>query len=234
MHLTIKNVTEHIENFEFSIALGKIMEYADVLQKYKEKNKEVFGEAIKNLVLMMLPFTPHLSEELWHMLKIEGFASLQKWPSYDENKIDKKAEAVAMLAENTRKDIIEILRLTSMENPKKITLFVADKWKYDFMENLKNEIKKTRNLNELIKALMSTDLKIYSHQITKLVPKLINDETKIPQVVLSQDIEFHALNDASKNYENEFKCKVEVMVADKAKEIKAKQALPAKAAILVE
>ncbi len=234
MHLTIKNVTEHIENFEFSLAIGKIMEYVDVLQKYKEKQKEVFGEAIKNLALMMLPFTPHLSEELWHMIKGQEFASLQKWPSYDENKIDKRAEAVAMLIENTRKDIIEILRLVKIEKPKLIKLFVADKWKYDFMEKLKNELSETRNVNELIKRLMASDLKIYSHEIVKLVPKLLNDETKIPQIVLSQEIEFHALNDASKDFEEELKCRVEVIVAERAADIKAKQALPGKTAILVQ
>ena len=234
MHLTIKNVTEHIENFEFSLAIAKIMEYADVLQKYKEKNKEVFTLAAKNLVLMMSPFAPHLSEELWHMLKSKEFASLQKWPDYDENKIDKKAEAIAMLVENTRKDIMEILKLAKIEKPDKIILFVADKWKYDFMEMLKNEMNKTKNSGELIKIIISKDLKIYGNEITKLIPKLLNDKTRIPKSVLNQDTEFHALNDASQNYGDEFKCKVEVIVSENAKDPKAKQALPGKAAILVE
>ena len=234
MHLTIKNVTEHLENFEFSLAIGKIMEYFDVLQKYKDKNKEIFGEAVKNLALMMLPFTPHLSEEIWHMIKEGGFASLQKWPSYDENKIDKKAEAIAMFVENTRKDILEILRLANIDNPKKMTLFIADKWKYDFMDKLKDDMKKTRNVNDIIKSLMLTDLKLYGHEISRLAPKLLNDETKIPPIVLGQDAEFHALNDALDSYKSEFKCNVEVIVAEKSKELKAKQAMPSKAAILVE
>jgi len=211
MHLTIKNVTEHIEKFEFSLAIGKIMEYVDVLQKYKGVSKDVFGEAIKNLTLLMLPFTPHSSEELWHMIKGDGFASLHEWPAYDEGKIDRRAEAVEMLAEQTRRDIIEILRLAKIENPKKITLFIAEKWKYDFMEKLKEEMKNTRNLSELIKFLMSTDLKIYGNEITKLVQKLLGDETKIPPIVLTQDTEFHALNSASKNYEKELKCSVEAL-----------------------
>ncbi len=234
MHLTIKKVTEYIENFEFSLAIGKIMEFVDVLQKYKEKNKEVFGEAIKNLALLMLPFTPHLSEELWHLIKQEGFASLQKWPSYDENKIDKRAEAIAALVESTRKDILEILQLVKIGKPKKITLFVAEKWKRDFMEILKNDIKKTRNSGEIMKKIMATDLKMYGNEISRLVPKLLSDETKIPQVVLNQEAEFHALNDASKDFEEEFKCSVEVMIAENAKESKAKQAMPGKSAILLE
>ncbi|MBI3035480.1 leucine--tRNA ligase [Candidatus Woesearchaeota archaeon] len=234
MHLTIKKVTEHIENFEFSLAIGKIMEFVDVLQKYKEKSKEVFGDAIKNLSLMVLPFTPHLSEELWHMAKADGFASLQKWPIYDESNIDKRAEAVARLVESTRRDIIEILKLAKIEKPKKIKLLVAGEWKYGFMERLKIEMKKTRNEGEITKSLISSDLKVYGNEISRLVARLLSDETRIPQVVLNQDIEFHALNDASGSYEDEFKCRVEVIVADKAKEIKAKQALPSKAAILVE
>ncbi|MBI2647274.1 leucine--tRNA ligase [Candidatus Woesearchaeota archaeon] len=234
IHLTIKNVTEHIENFEFSLAIGKIMEYFDALQKYKNKNKEVLGEAIKNLALMMTPFTPHLSEEIWYKIKADGFVSLQKWPSYDENKIDKRAEAITMFIENTRRDVIEILKLAKIDKPKKILLIVANEWKYSFMETLINEMKKTRDTNELIKVLMATDLKIYSNEITRLVQKLLNDTTKISIVILNQDIEFHALNDASKNYEEEFKCNVEVMIAERSSALKAKQSLPGKVAILVE
>ena len=42
--MKIKNVTEHFEKFEFSLAIGKIMEYVDVLQRYKDKDKEVFRD----------------------------------------------------------------------------------------------------------------------------------------------------------------------------------------------
>jgi len=120
MNLTIKNVTEHFEKFEFSLAIGKIMEYVDVLQRYKDKDKEVFREALKNLIFMMQPFIPHLSEEMWHLIKGGGFASLQKWPTYDESKIDKKAEALELLIHTTRKDVLEILRLANIEKEMEI------------------------------------------------------------------------------------------------------------------
>jgi len=234
MNITVKKVTEHIENFQFSLAIGKIMEYVDALQKYKNKNREVFGNSIKNLCLMLLPFTPHISEEMWHIIKGNGFASLQAWPTYDENKIDKRSEAVAYLVENTRNDVIEILKLVKIDKPKKITIFVADKWKYDFMLKLKDIMKRTRNAGEIIKEIISGDLKIYDQEITKLVPKLLKHETKIPQTVLDQNIEFHALNDSSENFAEEFKCNFEVIISEKTKDEKAKQALPSKLAILVE
>ena len=168
------------------------------------------------------------------MLKCEGFASMQQWPAYDESKVDKKAEASAMLVDNTRKDIIEILRLTKIEAPKKITLFVAEKWKYEFMEKLKGAMKKTRDVGEIMKSLMGTGLKAHGKEISRLVPKLAGDESKVPQFVLSQDEEFHALKDSSEHYAKEFNCKVEVLIAEDAKEGKAKQAMPSKSAILVE
>ena len=102
------------------------------------------------------------------------------------------------------------------------------------MENLKNEMKKTRNINELIKIIISSDLKIYGQEIVKLIPRLLNDETKIPQVILDQETEFRALDNAAKDYGSEFGCNVEVIAAENSKEAKAKQSLPGKAAILVE
>lgn len=233
MHLTIKKVTNHIENFEFSLAIGKIMEFADVLQKYKEKNKEVFGESVRNMILMIAPFTPHIAEELWEMVKKENFVSLEKWPEYDENRIDKRSEAIAELVESTRKDIGEILRLAKIEKPSRITLFVAEEWKYDFISRLKDKMARTRDTNAIIRSIMNTNLKIYGQEISKMVPRLVEDEQKIPQFVLGQEPEFHALDEASKEYGEEFKCAVKTMAAEKSKEPKARQAMPGKAAILV-
>ena len=233
MHITIKNVTNHIEKFEFSLAIGKIMEYFDIVQKYKEDCHEVRGEAVKSLALMMLPFTPHLSEEIWHKIKGNGFASVHEWPSFNEEMIDKKAEAISEFISSMRKDIVEVLRLTKTEKPKGIKLFVAEKWKYDFIDILKNEMAKTRNVGDILKKIMSTDLKIYGQEITKIVPRLVNDETRIPHTVIGQDAEFHALNGAAKEIQEEFKCDVEIIVAENSKEAKAKQSLPGKAAILI-
>src|SRR3989338_441189 len=231
MHITIKNVTTHIDKFYFSLAIGKIMEYFDIVQKYKEDCHEVRGEAVKSLALMMLPFPPHLSEEIWHKIKGNGFASVHEWPSFNEEMIDKKAEAISEFISSMRKDIVEVLRLTKTEKPKGIKLFVAEKWKYDFIDILKNEMAKTRNVGDIMKKIMSTDLKIYGQEITKIVPRLVNDETRIPHTVIGQDAEFHALNGAAKEIQEEFKCDVEIIVAENSKEAKAKQSLPGKAAI---
>ena len=98
-------------------------------------------------------------------------------------------------------------------------------------------MKNTRNAGDLIKKIMSADLRIHGQEIAKLIPKLLNDTTKVPEIVLDQDSEFHALNNASEDYGKELKCNVEVIVAENSKhflaEPKSKQAMPGKAAILV-
>jgi len=102
------------------------------------------------------------------------------------------------------------------------------------MSKLKDEMQNTRNTGELIKKIMASDLRIYGQEIAKLIPKLLNDATKIPEAVLDHESEFHALDNVSRDYEKELKCDVKVIAAENSKEAKAKQALPGKAAILVE
>ena len=53
---------------------------------------EIYKENIKNEALirtisqLLMPFAPHISEEIWQHLQGEGFVSMAKWPEYDESK----------------------------------------------------------------------------------------------------------------------------------------------------
>ena len=233
MHITIKSVTENIENFKYNMAIGNIMEFTSTLQKYNEKNKAIFGECVKNLILLLNPFTPHISEELWSKINGKGFASLQKWPSYDENKIDKEAEVLEHGLEKTKKDIYSVMELAKIEKPDKIRIFIADSWKYDFIRRLKKEMEKTRNLGQIIKGFAKSDLDIYIKEISKLTQKLVKDETKLPKVVVDRKKEIAYLKNSLEDLKQEFKCDIEV-IDKESKEEKAKQAMPGKVAILIE
>ncbi|NLW24018.1 MAG: leucine--tRNA ligase [Clostridia bacterium] len=91
-HQTIKKVTEDISTrFNFNTAISAIMELVNGLTNYKEKvqdtNLLVVKEAIENLILLLAPFAPHITEELWHILGKEESVHLQKWPEYDPQAI---------------------------------------------------------------------------------------------------------------------------------------------------
>jgi len=86
-HKTIKKVTEDIsERFNFNTAISAIMEMVNSLNDYKncKVSKEVLKEALENLLLLLAPFAPHITEELWHQIGRENSIHLMAWPKYDE------------------------------------------------------------------------------------------------------------------------------------------------------
>jgi uncharacterized membrane protein len=124
-----------------------------------------------------------------------------------------------------------VLNLTKKENPVSITLFVADKWKYGFVSSFKEAIGVTRDVGEVIKKTM---IKEHGKDISSLVPRLVKDLSKIPETLLDQDTELKSLKNNSDLIKREFGCKnIEIIAAEVSKELKAKQAMPGKPAILI-
>lgn len=100
VHRTIKKVNEDIERFSFNTAISAVMELVNALYKYNDSsNKSAFvmREAVENLVLMLAPFAPHLTEELWETLGKAGSVHLQSWPKYDAALA--KAEEVTLVVQ---------------------------------------------------------------------------------------------------------------------------------------
>ncbi len=90
MHNSIKGVTEDTERFHFNTSVSRIMELTNEIYKYtqnrtpKRFNKDLLDSSLKNLVLLLAPFVPHLAEELW--LKIGGKSSIfdnGTWPVFN-------------------------------------------------------------------------------------------------------------------------------------------------------
>jgi len=235
MHHLIKDVTENIEQLKFSLAISDIMQFVSQVGKYvnENPNKEVFGELIKNLTLLMSPFTPFVCEELWEMIGFKGFVSLAEWPKYNEKMIDEKAEGSEEMLDNVRKDIAYLLNLIKIEKPKKLTLFISEKWKYKFFKELKKEIEKTRDIKSIMKAIMPK-FRENSKAVSKLIPLIVKNPGRIPAVILDQDTELNVLQNSKKLFEGEFKSAVEIVKADDSKEVKARNAMPGKPAIVVK
>jgi len=90
MHSTIKLVSSFIEDFKFSLAIGKIMEFVNELVKAEKVNRYVYFECMKNIILLLSPFSPHLCEELWEKLEQNGLICNASWPIYDDTKINEE------------------------------------------------------------------------------------------------------------------------------------------------
>ena len=85
VHETIKKVTEDIENLRFNTAISQMMVCSNDLSDTIKRNKSI----LKSFVLLLSPFAPHVSEELWHRLGGKNTLAYETWPEYDENKLIK-------------------------------------------------------------------------------------------------------------------------------------------------
>jgi len=82
LHKTIKGVTEDIENFKFNTAVSKMMIFVNESTKtgLNKKDFQIF-------LLLLSPFAPHITEELWEQLGNTELITKQSWPIYDKNLI---------------------------------------------------------------------------------------------------------------------------------------------------
>ena len=136
------------------------------------------------------------------------------------------------LLKNNISDIREVMQLAKIDQPKAIKLFVAANWKYGFVKKFKSLIKETRNPGEILKTLMQSDLKQYGKDISKLVPALVKDQSKLPAEKLTKKNEIAALKESKNLIAEEFNCSVEIAIDSDHN--KAKSAMPGKVGILVE
>ncbi len=84
LHKTIKSIRIDIEKFQFNTCLSRIMEYVNALSKYQSEG--IPRKYIENLILVLAPFAPHITEELWANIGNEYSIHNQEYPSYDEAK----------------------------------------------------------------------------------------------------------------------------------------------------
>ena len=97
---TVKKVTEDIkERFNFNTAISAVMEMVNALYQYKEDpgaTPAVLKEGLTKLIVLMAPFAPHITEELWEMIGEAGSVHLQRWPSYKEEHLIRDSVTVVV------------------------------------------------------------------------------------------------------------------------------------------
>ena len=80
LHKLIKKVTGDIEAFSYNTAISAFMIATNELSALKCKDSEI----MKQLVILIAPFAPHMAEELWKMLGQEGSVCNAQWPEWND------------------------------------------------------------------------------------------------------------------------------------------------------
>ncbi len=92
MNAAIKKVTEDAGGrFNFNTAISSIMELVNQCYKYKElagAKPELLVDAVKTVVILLYPFTPHIAEEMWEGFNV-GRMDQVKWPEYDPDALER-------------------------------------------------------------------------------------------------------------------------------------------------
>ncbi|MDP4012950.1 MAG: leucine--tRNA ligase [Candidatus Nanoarchaeia archaeon] len=228
----VYNVTKAFESVNLREAANAYYDISADINWYIKRGGSNLKEALAIYAQLITPIMPHVAEEVWSKTGGKGLVSVANWPKHNEKKIDLGLEA----GENSIKKIMDDVRylVTKVSKPKKVTLFVSESWKYDLFSALKKQLGITRNVGEIIRALMKdSKLAKYGGEVSKAVIFAVKNPTRIPEIVLDQKKEVKLFSDAANFLGEEFGVKVEVEKAEDSKEEKAKQGIPGKPAILI-
>lgn len=109
MHLTTKLVTEHIEQFRFNTAISQMMIYANHLGEL-----DVIPQvAFEHLLLVLAPFAPHLTAELWQNIGNGTPVWEQSWPTFDASKLEADTVTIVVQVNGKVRDQLTVAKNSS-------------------------------------------------------------------------------------------------------------------------
>ncbi|MGM0410206.1 MAG: leucine--tRNA ligase [Bacillota bacterium] len=125
LHQTIKDVSEDLgERLSFNTAISRIMELTNKVYQYlndrEDINFELLKETIKNMLLLLAPFAPHMTEELWHEIGYEGSIHEEKWPSYKKEALKKEEITIVVQINGKVRDKVQVSPDISQDELKKV------------------------------------------------------------------------------------------------------------------
>ena len=92
MHRTIKKVTEDIEGLKMNTAIAAMMALLNIIAS----TGKITRDELKTLLLLLNPFAPHITEEMWVNANFGGMLNEAEWPKYDESKCVEQTVEIAV------------------------------------------------------------------------------------------------------------------------------------------
>ena len=236
LNKTIKHVSESLETIDIRDAINQLIQFSTELLKYKNEavTHEVFNECREKLTILLHPFIPHVTEEIWEPLKKETLLSIAKWPNYDDTYLTSENDYKWNLMNNTLDSINHILLIIKLEQPKEISLIIANQWKYDFLTQLLKIADKTKDQKEIITELMNKEEnRSHGKFVSQTTIKVLKNLGKYSIPPLDAREEYSFFIEIQSILEKKYQCAIIIVNEDQAKDKKALQALPGRPAIII-
>lgn len=142
-HQTVAKVTNDIENLNFNTAIAQLM----IFINHCYKSEKIYQEYLINFLKLLNPFAPHLSEELWSLLKKENSISNSDWPKYDKKYLINKKITIAVQINGKTKLTLELEN--NLSEKETLTLIEENSKVQNYLEN-KTIIKKICIVNKIV------------------------------------------------------------------------------------
>ena len=126
LHKLIRKVTQDVEQFSFNTSVAAFMICINELQGLKTASREV----LQPLLILLAPFAPHISEELWHAIGEETTIVAAQWPEYDEKLLVEDSFKYPVSFNGKTRFTIELPREASQDEIREAVLSAdeAQKW----------------------------------------------------------------------------------------------------------
>jgi len=151
LHKTIKKVSDDIEQMKFNTAVSALMEFCNEWSRLQnnqaalahtgQKKRGVLSKRdIGKFLKILLPFAPHMAEELWHLLGYRSSIFKSKWPRYNQLIIKEEKVNVVVQVNGKKRAILEMPRGSSQKEVEKAALQNPKVRKWVSKGNIKKKI----------------------------------------------------------------------------------------------
>jgi leucyl-tRNA synthetase len=145
IHKLTKKITSDIENFKFNTAIAAFMEFLN-------ENKEMSKDNWESFLILLSPFAPHITEELWSKLGHKDSIHEQLWPKFDQKAtVDENVKIVVQVGSRVRATLEMSAGTTQDEVREKAMTDIAVKKHLEGKEIIKEVFVQDKLINFVIK-----------------------------------------------------------------------------------
>ncbi|KXA90504.1 hypothetical protein AKJ57_04115 [candidate division MSBL1 archaeon SCGC-AAA259A05] len=248
----IQKTTDALENFEtrkasqhaFFLIMQDLRWYMNRSEKGKARNWTL-NNVFNSWVRLLSPFTPHVCEEIWDLMGMDSFVSEADWPGVEERLIAEVAEFNEDYLRSILEDVGNILEVTGIESPEKISIYIAEDWKRKAHRMALSQVQEGKvEVGNLIEKGKEEFSDISPDRLADFFKNAVREIRKMPRdmatTLLEEKIdEFQVLDEVTGFINDQFDAgDVEIFMANDPERYdpqgRADQSLPFKPAIYVE
>ena len=123
MNIAIKEISNDILNNQFNTAISELMKFYNSLSNsINDVNNNLKKDALKTFCILLAPFAPHISEEIWHLIGFKNSVHLENWPSFNAEALKEDSYELVIQVNGKVRDKVNINNDMSEDQIKELTL----------------------------------------------------------------------------------------------------------------